>query len=126
MEGEMSSSTIAWRTSKTTLESSKSILESSKKNREREILLDGCLEDEPDGTTPGRRRTKRDEGGRSRRTGTKQHAVVVAGSTSEGGRKFGLYLARSIPGVGQASLELWRGREEKEGMKISYGGGLLL
>ena len=66
----MSSSTIAWRTSKTTLESSKSILESGKKNREREILLDGRLEDEPDGTTPGRSRTKEDEAEERERSNT--------------------------------------------------------
>ena len=30
------------------------------------------------------------------------------------------------PGCGTSFFELWRGREEKEGMRISYGGSLLL
>ena len=67
----------------------------------------------------GRRRTKQ-----KNRNGVERHRR--RGIHFLRGMKIGLYLARSIPGVGQASLELWRAREEKEGMKISYGGGLLL
>ena len=58
-------SSLGLESGKSILESGKSTLESSKKNGERSILLDDYLEDKPDGATPGRWRTKREEGERS-------------------------------------------------------------